>query len=207
MKFYPNGILLQPIDSPSTYLHNLKFQYQGLDAYGTMPLCGYSSDVEARCLHEEYYDWLFDAEIGQKTEVFYSLPFLRRYLRKCKELHIQTRLVFVESEFCKPLWEGPVPNLRFMGYEFCSTPFDCQIITDLAFHKPFAEKYVPLLNQYGLFGKLEDCEAFKLDYEQAFAAGEVGDGDATNMIYRLSLVESGQDEWLASWLHHRTDAT
>lgn len=103
--------------------------------------------------------------------------------------------------------EGPVPNLRFMGYEFCSTPLDCQIITDLAFHNPFAEKYVPLLNQYGLFDKLEDCEAFKRDYEQAFVAGEVGDGDATNVIYRLSFVESEQEEWLASWLHHRMDAT
>lgn len=72
MDFYPNGILLQQMDQLSTYLADLTFPYQGLDAYGTMPLCRYSSDVEARYLHEEYFDWLFDAEIGQKVGVLFS---------------------------------------------------------------------------------------------------------------------------------------
>ncbi len=192
--FYPNGIMIQQTNFWSRTLPSKErfFPYAGLNAFLDTPLLMFPFDSEARALHEEFQDGLKYIKMNSKSwlefEIFHDVEFLRRYIKKCLELEIPIQLLFIESEFDKPLWNSAIPKTTLIGYEFCSSPFDCQIITDLFFYKPFA-KHTSLLNEHGLFDSYEQCVSFAKDYEIAFANGEIGDGDADNYIFKLSRLD------------------
>ena len=176
-----NGILVQDINEPTRFVK--RFKYLGINAFWQFPL-RWIDDREARELTKEQSS----KEVAENSYVsleFISNSFLyQRYIKKCKELKLSFRVLFIQSSYEIEVWEENLPNLNFLGYEYCSIPLDEQIITDMDWYEPFTV-HVKKLNEYGLFNTYDDALQFADDYNNAFRTGEIGDGDADNYIIKI----------------------
>ena len=111
----------------------------------------------------------------------------QRYTRKCAEMGVPIRSLFIESNYDMEIWQEPLPPMRFLGYEYSPMPLDVQIISDMEWYKPF-EKYRLQLNKHGLFPSYECAVEFAKEYQSIAAIGEVGDELEDAIIFRVSEV-------------------
>ena len=179
-----NGILVQGLTDQTGYVKN--FTYVGINAYFQFPLDMYQ-DNESRHLTNEQRTRMVAGGKYLNLEFITSLDLYERYMRKCAEMNIPTRALFIESEYAGEVWNGVLPEKIFIGYEYCSIPIDEQIITDMDWYLPFS-RYQKDLNEYGLFDTYTAVEDFVREYNQAFNAGKVGDGEIDAYICKVFLV-------------------
>jgi hypothetical protein len=146
------------------------------------------SDSESRELNKEA-EWRIISE-----QEYVSLEFisdsnvLLRYIQACRRHNIPIRLLFVESDYNSEVWAGPDIPKSFLGFEYNTIPLDNQVIADLFWYQPlfpFRER----LNSWGLFSSEDDVMSFKNAYDQAYAQGEIGDGDMETHIFGLFEVQ------------------
>lgn len=185
MRKYPNGFLIQ---DTSWHSDNVKtFSYKGIDAYGNEPL-RFIGTRQCR----EISNRITSLKVGENEyvmrEFISNKDDLDEYIRICRELSIPIRILFLESDYCDEIWKAPLPQMRFIGYEYCPVPIDCQIITDLDWCSQL-EKHKLKLNEYGLFRTEEDAASFQKDYLKAEAEGYVGDGGVDAYIFKISVVD------------------
>lgn len=121
----------------------------------------------------------------ESLELISNRDLYDRYLAKCAQLALPVRVLFVESDYNAEIWQGELPEMNELGYEYCPIPIDDQIITDMDWYKPFS-KYHSQLNEHGLFNSFEVAAEFAKDYEKAMHAEEIGDGEITAFIFRVS---------------------
>lgn len=179
-----NGILIQGLNDKTNFINN--FSYQGVNAYFQYPLT-YINDSESRGLTNEQQSKMISNNLYQILEFISDSDLYVRYLKKCNEMKIEIRTLFVESEYLDEIWKGELPKMKFLGYEYCPIPIDEQVITDMDWYEPFSI-FWNKLNEYGLFNSYEDALEFAKVYDKAVENAEVGDGEIDTYICRISQV-------------------
>ena len=179
-----NGILIQSLDEQTRYV--TKFLYSGINAYFLYPLVAFS-DRESKILTYEQQTRQIAKNKYLSLDFITNSDLFERYVKKCKEMDIPIRTLFIESSYEKELWDGELPEKEFIGYEYCPLPIDEQIITDMDWYTPFI-KYHKKLNQHGLFDEYDIVQEFAYDYSKAFDQGMVGDGNMDAYICKVYLI-------------------
>lgn len=182
--FIENGFLVQDLDSPIYSPRN--FPYQGLIAYDLFPLIHFH-DLESRELSQKQHCLRNDYGLLEMRELISDPNLLRRYVSECKKKGIRIRLLFLESQYQDEIWSGKAVQKRTLGYEYSPVPFDEQIISDLDWFSGLAD-FLPKLNKFGLFERLEDAQAFVERYDKLLLTGNLGDGLETAFLFRISIV-------------------
>ena len=161
--------------------------YLGLSARNPDPLFS-RPDRESRELSREA-TWREVSPGMYHLLEFISAPdILLRYLRACRQREIPIRLLLAESDYDQEVWRGPDIPKTPIGFEYSPIPIDNQIITDLCWYAPLAP-FQKRLNSHGLFFTEKEAAVFKNAYDEAFARGEVGDGDMETHIFCLYEVQ------------------
>ncbi|HBL84588.1 MAG TPA: hypothetical protein DDZ99_06740 [Clostridiales bacterium] len=190
MELYKNGFIVQ---QSNFVMPCMKFTknicYKGISAYSDYPLYDYINDKECEALQNEIWYKKIDNKYSIQLNFITNPNLLYRYIKMCKKYNIQLRYLFIESDIDSEIWNAPIPDMNFIGYEYCEIPFDSQVISDLDTHEPF-QKHRDKLNKYGLFSTLDDAKSFKFDYDNEFATGIIGDGEMETHIFRVSKVNS-----------------
>ena len=177
----PNGFLIQGVSDSNNVVKN--FKYSGINAYHQYPLST-DNDALSKLLTEEQQ--VKKIENGyQFLEFISDEKLLIRYLTRCKDINIETRILFIESDYSYEEWSEAIPETDFLGYEYCSIPIDDQIITDLDWYEPFS-KFRNKLNVNGLFNTYDEALDFKMAYDLAYDSKEIGDGEINAFICRVS---------------------
>lgn len=161
--------------------------YCGLSARNADPLSALP-DRESQKLSKEASWCAISEHMVTPLEFISESSLLLRYIAACQSRNIPIRLLFVESDYEQEVWTAPIPPKKLLGYEYNTIPIDNQIITDLSWYDPFSD-FLKRINSYGLFRSMEEVLLFKNAYDQAFARGEIGDGDMETHIFRLSEVQ------------------
>jgi len=187
-----NGILVQGLNEKTNYIKN--FSYQGVNAYFQYPLLNIN-DSECRRLTDEQQSKKNSENLYVSLEFISNNDLYTRYLKKCNDMQINVRVLFVESEYSDEIWEDALPQMMFLGYEYCPIPIDEQIITDLDWYEPFSV-YWKKLNKYGLFDLYDDVLDFAREYNKVMKDGTVGDGEFDAYICRIFHVVQGQGDGL-----------
>ena len=179
-----NGIVIQGLNDKTHFIKN--FSYQGINAYSQYPLVGVN-DSESRRITNEQQSKKLSNNLYLSQEFISDIGLFTRYLKKCDEMQIKVRALFVESGYSDEIWKDEFPKMIFLGYEYCPIPIDEQIITDMDWYKPFSN-YWGKLNRYGLFNSYDDVLEFASEYNKVMAGGEIGDGEMEAYICRVSQV-------------------
>ena len=179
-----NGVLIQGLDDKTTYAKS--FPYHGINAYYQFPLTWLKDDISKKLSDETQFKRI-DEYWSSSLELISDPDLYNRYIRHCTAMNVKFRALFMESNYSDEFWTGALPNMEFMGYEYCPIPIDEQIITDLDWYKPFF-RFHKLLNHFGLFRTYADAEMFAKAYNEAFLAGKVGDGEMDSYIIRVSRI-------------------
>lgn len=182
--FTTNGILIQGVQDKTNYVKS--FSYQGMNAYFLYPLVSLS-DNESRKITNEQQSKRCSDNLYMSQEFISNINLYKRYLKKCHELNIEIRVLFVESEYSDEIWQDELPQMFFLGYEYCPIPIDEQIITDLDWCDSLSY-YRHRVNEYGLFDSYVDALEFAQDYSHRAKNGEIGDGAIDAYIFRVSQV-------------------
>ncbi|MBR3917660.1 MAG: hypothetical protein IKJ59_02865 [Clostridia bacterium] len=181
MKF--NGALVQSLEKPTNFIK--RFNYLGINAYHQDPLIVYNEHECRELTNEQQMVHALQSPI-LCSEFISNADLLNRYLKKCKELGIDTRVLFVESDYCHELWKDDLPQMIFLGFEYCAIPIDEQIITDIDWYPEFF-KYHKMLNEYGLFNTYQEAKEFSLEYAQECLLNHIGDGEIDSYICKVHL--------------------
>lgn len=181
---YPNGILVQAMNDKTNYIKN--FPYDGINAYHSFPLIGHT-DYESRELTTLQLFSNTEYKVRFVNDFITDLSLFQRYTRKCVQLQIAFRTLFIESDYNDEIWDGPLPYGKLLGYEYCPIPIDEQIITDMDWYRGFS-KYWSKLNQYGLFDTYERAASFVEEYMRIYSKNVVGDGPMDAYICRVTLI-------------------
>lgn len=176
-----NGALVQGLNDQTRFIKT--FQYSGINAYWSFPLT-WTNDEESKTLTREQQSKEIETSSYISLEFISNSDLYERYINKCKRLNLDFRVLFVESDYKNEIWSENIPELSFLGYEYCSIPIDEQIITDMDWYEPF-KSHVNNLNENGLFKTRRDVEKFVEEYEAAFHEGKVGDGEVNNYICKV----------------------
>ena len=179
-----NGILIQGLNDKTDYIKN--FSYQGINAYFQYPLVGVN-DSESRRLTDEQQSKKVSENLYLSQEFISDVGLYTRYLKKCEEMQIKVRALFIESGYSDEIWQDELPKMTFLGYEYCPIPIDEQIITDMDWYKPFSN-YWGKLNKYGLFDSYDDVLQFVSEYNKVIDEGKIGDGEMDAYICRISQI-------------------
>lgn len=186
---YRNGFVIQHLyEQPygmGDVIHTCG--YCGLSARNADPLSALP-DRESQKLSEEASWRAISEHMRTPLEFISDSSLLLRYIAACQSHNIPIRLLFVESDYRQEVWTDPIPPRKLLGYEYNTIPIDNQIITDLSWYDPFSD-FLKRINSYGLFRSMEEVLSFKNAYDQAFARGDIGDGDMETHIFRLSEVQ------------------
>lgn len=178
------GILVQGLKDKTSVIRT--FPYEGISAYHLYPLMS-ELDAESRKLSDEQSARKLSEGWYQNLEFITSPDLYRRYLKRCRELEIEVRALLVESDYEGEAWAGEIPQVEFLGYEYCPIPIDDVVITDLDWYEGL-EAHKKKLNGLGLFDTYQDVHAFAEDYSRAMQNGEVGDGGVEAYICRVSAI-------------------
>lgn len=179
-----NGILIQGLDDKTNYIKN--FGYKGINAYFQYPLTD-ANDSESRSLTNEQQSKEISDNQYVSLEFISDIDLYERYVKRCIEMKIEIRALFIESDYSNEIWKGTLPQMNFLGYEYCPIPIDEQVITDLDWYEPFS-KYWEKLNKYGLFDSYTDVIEFVNEYTQVFLDEKIGDGEMDAYICRVSQI-------------------
>lgn len=183
MKLYPNGIIIQELRHPTSFVTD--FNYAGLNAYYQNPL---SCLNDYDCKEISRFISYRSNEDGTCTplEFVTNVELAVKYIAQCRKMNLSTRVLFVESEYGDEIWNGVLPNMQFLGYEYSPIPLDSQVMTDFCWYKPL-QNHISKLNCNGLFKTLEDVSAFKAAYDYAVLHDNIGD-DTISYICKVSEV-------------------
>lgn len=179
-----NGILIQGLNDKTNFIRN--FTYQGINAYFQFPLT-YITENECRKLTEEQQFKEISNNQYISLEFISDLDLYKKYLKKCIDMKIEIRALFIESEYVDEVWKYELPQTKFLGYEYCPIPIDEQIITDMDWYEPFSV-YLNKLNKYGLFDSYADVLAFSNEYNKAVGNNKIGDGGVKAYICKVSQI-------------------
>lgn len=182
MKLYPNGILIQGLNNPTNFITAI--DYRGASAYYQYPLSCIRQD-ECKSISNEISYRKEKDELYVVLEFISNMDLASRYAKMCHKYEIPIRTLFIESEYIDEMWHDPIPQGTFLGFEYCTIPFDSQIITDFDWYQPF-RKFYSKLNHNGLFHSYADVQEFKQAYDKALKNDEIGDGDMDAYICRIS---------------------
>lgn len=177
-----NGILVQGLNEKTHFVKN--FTYSGINAFFQFPLSALS-DIKSRELTKLQRSTPIGENGYSITEFISDIDLYKRYAKRCSDLNIEVRSLFIESDYAEECWSGALPELKLLGYEYCPIPIDEQIITDLDWYHPFS-KFWDRLNQFGLFQSYEAAKNFAYFYDKAFRLGEIGDGEMSAYICKVS---------------------
>lgn len=120
MKFYPNGIIIQETSRSTDYI--TKINYHGANAYYSDPLLGIGNDVCRKISDEASFIRHADGSCTPK-EFISDIDLASRYITQCRDMNINIRVLFVESEYCEEIWNAPLPKSSFLGYEYSPHSF------------------------------------------------------------------------------------
>ena len=177
-----NGFLVQGLSDYTNFIKN--FSYSGINAFYQFPLT-YINNPEYRKLTNEQQSKKIADNQYQSLEFISDLDLLKRYVSCCLKHKINIRILFVESFYSYEVWQEPLFETDFLGYEYCPIPIDEQIVTDLDWYAPFSKFWVKL-NKNGLFNTYADALDFKNAYDSACNNNEIGDGEMDAYIFRVS---------------------
>lgn len=180
-----NGCIVQEVNDKNNIVET--FNYLGIKAYHSYPLM-WVNDSESRALTKEQFSKEVSKDCYQILEFISNEDLLNRYVNACVQRDIDVRTLLIESEYDEELWRGCTPNIEFLGYEYCSIPFDEQIITDFDLYAPLSG-FKNDLNKYGLFDSYEKAEEFRYLYDWYWANGYIGDGTMNTYIFKVSEVK------------------
>ena len=93
-----NGVIIQNFGSPAFSLKKIKGKYLGVSSFHTDPLL-MIFDPECQKLQNEATWKRLDDEYSILLQFAPNLEVLYRYLIKCKELNIDIRLLYIESDY------------------------------------------------------------------------------------------------------------
>lgn len=178
----PNGVLIQGLNDKTNFIKN--FSYDGINAYFSYPLLHLTDDESKKLTKEHLFKKKSDNSLII-LEFITDCDLYTRYIKKCEELQIDVRVLFFESEYSDEIWKENLPEMDLLGYEYCPIPLDEQIITDLDWYIPLS-KFWKKLNQYGLFDTYKDALEFKKTYDLAYKNKEIGDGEMSTFIFKVS---------------------
>lgn len=177
-----NGVLVQGTNDKNCIINN--FKYLGINAFYQYPLMCIN-DAQCRELtNEQQFKQVTDNQY-LNLEFISDINLYERYIKMCYDKKISIRALFIESGYSEEIWNGPLPQMKFIGYEYTPIPIDEQIITDIDWYPPFS-KYWRKLNKYGLFNTYDEVKEFKHEYDSAFSNEKVGDGEMDTYICRVS---------------------
>ena len=182
MKLYPNGILVQGLTLPTNYLSSIN--YHGILAYHDFPL-QFIRNEKCKAISNKVPNFLFDDGTSVQLQFISNMDLAVEYNAICPENAIDIRNLFIESCYPDELWNGVIPKTTFLGFEYCTIPFDCQIVTDMEWYEPF-HLFRSKLNANGLFDSYEDAVEFKRAYDDAVKKNEVGDDNPPCFIFKIS---------------------
>lgn len=157
-----NGLVVQDINNISNDSKG-QISYQGLGCFSSWPLDD-RVDTESELISEEarkrWFDFYYDKNINNKfaLAVVPSIDYIQRYLILCNKYHLNIRVLHIESDRNKPIWDGPALNKVFLGYDYVtSQSFYSTVFDDLFGSQipPMLVYFRSMLNKYGLF-KTED---------------------------------------------------
>ena len=89
-----NGILIQGLDEHTDFINN--FVYDGINAYFRFPLTAFC-DSESRDLTSEQQSKKISGDSYAILEFISDYGLYERYVKKCNELGIKFRALFIES--------------------------------------------------------------------------------------------------------------
>lgn len=181
MRLYKNGIIIQQLDKPTHFV--TQFSYNGIHAYYQDALYGIKDE---KCIElcERVFSKKCDDGLYQVLEFISDINLAKEYFLECKNQGIPTRALFIESTYTDELWDGELPQINLLGYEYSPIPLDNQVVTDIDWYKPL-HQFIPKLNCDGLFNSFEDVTSFKKVYDAAVDNGDIGD-DIETYICRIS---------------------
>ena len=180
-----NGVLIQYIDEPTNYV--TEFKYFGINAFQINPLVAINDDESKRLTREQQNIRIIDNRIVC-SDLITDIDLLTEYVRKCEKLNLRIRLLFINSLYSSEEWFAELPQMTFIGYEYCPFPIDEQIVTDLNWFKPLF-KFHNKLNEYGLFKSLDSINSFIKEYNKFYLSGVIGDGDIESYVCEVYLIE------------------
>ena len=182
---FQNGFLVQHLYEIPYVMEDIinACGYLGLSARNSDPLLSLP-DRESRELSREATWREVSPGWYQMLEFISDPEILLRYLKACRDRGIPIRLLFAQSDYSQEVWTGPDIPKKCIGFEYSPIPIDNQIIGDLYCYPPL-NPFMKRLNSYGLFFTQEEATQFKNAYDQAFAQGEIGDGDVETHIFCL----------------------
>lgn len=177
----PNGYLIQDLNKPTDYAKT--FEYFGINSYINFPLssinnknCQELTDLQSTKTDANGYN--------QFLEFISNKNLYEDYINCCFENEINFRVLFCESEYENEVFSENLPEMIFLGYEYCSVPLDEQIITDLDCFEPL-KQFKSKLNKFGLFDTIEDILLFKKTYDEFVFAEIIGDGMECSYIFKV----------------------
>lgn len=176
-----NGVLVQGLKDKTNMIKS--FVYDGINAYYQFPLVDFVGN-ECRLLTEQQQCRKVTENEYVSLEFISDIELYKKYIKKCHELKLDFRVLFIESAYSDEIWNGPIPKMEFLGYEYCPIPIDEQIITDIDWFVPFL-KYRNGLNQYGLFASYKQILQFVTEYNQFYKKGIIGDGEMEAYICKV----------------------
>ena len=186
-----NGLLILENNATASpmgeFLTRIKEQrdcdYHGVHEFFEFPLL--NQDKEAHDLYMEVYFGKDGERFG--CNFLQDKSLIRRYIRKCHQLGIKLSYYFIQSDYEREQWEGPLPKMTFVGYEVAEIPLDACAIFDLFIYERY-NKYSCGLNKSGLFMEKTAAEAFLREYKEDLKAGTVGDGEVALYVLCLNRV-------------------
>ncbi len=177
----PNGYLIQDLNKPTKYTKT--FEYFGINSYNNFPL----STVNNKICQEltDLQSTKIDADgCHQFLEFISNKNLYEEYINCCFENEINIRILFCESTYKNEVFSDSLPEMKFLGYEYCPIPLDEQIITDLDCFEPL-KIYKSKLNKFGLFDTFDDVLLFKKTYDEFVVNEIIGDGLECSYIFKV----------------------
>ena len=163
-----NGLIIQDLERKLETHQNKP--YWGIAAYKTEPLYPWQDiDEVSRHLSKSIFSLVNNHyNVDENGREHYTLDVIptydlsSRYIKHCQYLELPIRLLFVESTFYDPIWEGPLFPMNFLGYEMGSSEIgDPTMIYEIAncVHPEF-QKFQNKINQNGLFDDFETISEY-----------------------------------------------
>ncbi|MCK5235357.1 MAG: hypothetical protein KAR06_00115 [Deltaproteobacteria bacterium] len=195
----PNGLIVQ---DTSKHLVSEDCPYKGIGAYPSWPLDNqdvYSTDEPSRVLTDTAHRLWFDYQWEDEERDIVSYPiaaapdieFTIAYVKRCKELGMEPRVLVVESDRELPQMDYHAFRLltadaTFIGFDYLSSQDLFSAIYDDFFRHDLAEFALlrTMLNEYGVFPNDKFFQKYITLREEALERGsEVETG--------LDLIEMG----------------
>lgn len=180
-QFVPNGYLIQDLNKPTNYIKT--FKYFGINSYSNFPLSTINNKncQELTDLQSTKID---DNGCHQFLEFISNKNLFEDYINCCFKNEINIRVLFCESAYKNEIFSDVLPEMNFLGYEYCPIPLDEQIIIDLDYFEPL-KQFKSKLNKFGLFDTIEDILLFKKAYDEFVFAEIIGDGLDCSYIFKV----------------------